>query len=469
MSIEDKLYVFLKGYKTMPDWMKRAVSLPFSMLPRTKLLGQEYTKMYNEALSFEFSSSDIIDEYQFLKLKQVLEYSYKYVPYYTSLWNSYGIDINRIQDFDDFKKLIPFTTREDVLNNYRMMTSKKYKVSDFIQVNSGGSTGNPLTLYYLKGYTRTAYNAYIHILWSRFDCKVEDRYARLRGDSIGKNKILSFDPYRNSLMLSSFSLNEKNANQYLAYLLKYKVKYIAAYPSSLFHLVQLSQNKSFHIPSLKAIMLGSENILDYQVDAFKSFFGIDKISVNYGHGEFTSMAGNCAQSQQYHFLPSYGYTEFDRQIDNPYNEIKHDVVEIVSTSFLNPAMPLIRYRSKDYGIVSHEKCSCGRNHLSLDKILGREQEIAEGFNGEKITLTALIFGRHLDYFNHTIKMQIINFAPGRLTVRVVPKQSFLEKHSNEIIISLSPAQGMPFSANVEIVESIESTKRGKNRFFVKTY
>jgi len=96
-------------------------------------------------------------------------------------------------------------------------------------------------------------------------------------------------------------------------------------------------------------------------------------------------------------------------------------------------------------------------------------KIPIGFNGERITLTALIFGRHADYFNHIIKMQVINYAPGKLIVRIVPKGSFSDSHANEVVNNLSIKEGMPFETKVEIVDEIDKTTRGKHRFLIRTF
>ena len=132
-------------------------------------------------------------------------------------------------------------------------------------------------------------------------------------------------------------------------------------------------------------------------------------------------------------------------------------------------MPLIRYRTQDYGVVAENLCECDRKHKQLSQVIGREQEIAVGLNGEKITLTALIFGRHADYFNHIIKMQIVNTEPGKLIVKVIPKESFSDAHIAEIQDSLSQKQGMPFQTQAHVVSEIDGTKRGKHRFLIREF
>ena len=466
MSIEDKLYKFLSFYKELPDWAKSILASPFTLIPRTKLLGKNYSIFYKEARMLEYATSDQIKESQLLKLQSLLQHAYDTVPYYKETWIKYGIDIKMIKSFEDFHKTIPFITREDVQDFPEKFLSTQYKSAQKLKMNSGGSTGTPLTLYYLKGFTRAAEWAHMHLQWSRIGYQAGCRTAVLRGDYLGKNRIYSYDPWRNMLILSSFSLNESNADKYLELLDHHKVEYINAYPASLYNLIQLSKNKEIKIPTLKGIFLGSENIFEWQLKKIREFFNIDQIFYWYGHGELCALGGICETSFNYHFFPSYSYVEF---INNKNDNHSSNVSEIVGTSYINPLMPLIRYKTQDYGIVKTNLCNCGRNHKQLEQILGREQEIAIGFNGERITLTALIFGRHGDYFNHIVKMQIINTNPGQLIVKIIPKYGFSKKHINEIENTLSKNQGMPFFTKVQIVNEIDSTKRGKHRFLIKEF
>jgi len=467
MSIEDKLYNFLSFYKEMPDWAKKILSSPFKVFHRNKLLGKNYKLFYEEAKMLEYATKEQIEEYQFLKLKSLLQHAYNTVPFYRDTWNEHGIDINKIQSLDDFYNSIPLVTRDMVQDAPERFVSSIYKPAQGLLMNSGGSTGIPLTLYYLKGYSRAAEWAHMHLQWSRVGYKIGRPMATLRGEYIGKERIYSYDPWRNTLILSSFNLNENNANVYLDLLNQYKIEFINAYPASLFNLINLLKNKEKIIPSLKVILLGSENIFAWQLKQFKEFFKIGKIFYWYGHGELCALGGGCEISSNYHFLPSYSYVEFISESEN--GRDASDMCEIIGTSFINPLMPLIRYRTQDYGIVTANLCKCGRKHKQLSQVTGREQEIAVGLNSEKITLTALIFGRHADYFNHIIKMQIINTDPGKLVVKVIPKESFSDEHIAEIEDTLSRKQGMPFQTEAHVVSEIDGTKRGKHRFLIREF
>ena len=56
--------------------------------------------------------------------------------------------------------------------------------------------------------------------------------------------------------------------------------------------------------------------------------------------------------------------------------------ELVFTCITKEAFPLIRYRTRDICVLSHEKCSCGRTHVKMSKPMGRSDDmlIVKGVN-----------------------------------------------------------------------------------------
>ncbi|MHA1252752.1 MAG: hypothetical protein ACTSRP_22385, partial [Candidatus Helarchaeota archaeon] len=429
-SIEDNFYFLLKSYKKMPDWAKIILAGPFRVLPRSFYLGKNYKFFYNQVKTISTWSPDKIKEFQFNKLKCLLEEAYKYVPYYKKKWTEYNINISQIKSIEDFKRIIPFVEKKDIQKNPMQFLSLKYSKYDIILGNTGGSTGTPLQLYYLKGYTRSAYRAHWDFLWGLHGYKTGVRYARLRGDYLGKNRIYSYDPYRNVLILSSFSLKESNADKYIELLRKYKIRYLYGYPSSIINLVNYAKKPVEKLEYFKGVIFGSENVYDYQVKAVKEFFNINTVIKGYGLGEEVALAVNQPGENDYVFLPTHSFVEFHTD-ENIHFKSDQDIKEIIGTSFVNPAMPLIRYRTGDYVIMPNNgEPRYGTNipFIRVKDIIGREQDIAIGKSGERITLTALIFGRHSEYFNHIFNLQIINFYPGKLIVKVVPKRTFNSNH-----------------------------------------
>ena len=49
--------------------------------------------------------------------------------------------------------------------------------------------------------------------------------------------------------------------------------------------------------------------------------------------------------------------------------------EIVFSCITRQAFPLLRYRTRDIGVIRHEKCSCGRTFVKMSKPMGRSDDM----------------------------------------------------------------------------------------------
>lgn len=464
MALEDLAYRYVGAYKRLPDGVKNALTLPFRVLPRSVYLGAAYRQTMRQALRLEMASADEVADYQWRELSKLLRHCEATVPHYSRAWRELGLQAGDIKSLEDFSRSVPHVTRDMVQADPLSFVSSAYPASRRLSMNTGGSTGRPLQLWYLKGHTRGAEWGHMHAYWSRFGFKPGAVTANLRGEFTGADRPWSWDPWRRLLMLSSFALSADNADGYLDQMARHGVAFLNGYPSSLHLLTQLSSRRSAGVPSLKGIILASENVLDWQVEAIAKFFGTENVFWHYGHGEVVALGAACPGERRYHFMPTYGYVEWGPGLPD-----QAESVEIVGTTFVNPMMPLVRYRTQDYGLPGEGPCPCGRSHADLRRVIGRRQELAIGDGNRAITLTALIFGRHAHYFHHIHQMQIVNTAPGRLVVRVVPNEHFTAEDEQEIVAMLSHEQGMPFTTTVEKVERVATTARGKQPFLVREF
>ncbi|HYH04229.1 MAG TPA: phenylacetate--CoA ligase, partial [Bacillota bacterium] len=49
--------------------------------------------------------------------------------------------------------------------------------------------------------------------------------------------------------------------------------------------------------------------------------------------------------------------------------------ELVFTCITKEALPLIRYRTRDISILTHEPCACGRTHVRMHRVMGRTDDM----------------------------------------------------------------------------------------------
>ena len=130
----------------MPNWIKAFFRLPLSRINREMSLGSHYGIFRNLCKEAEEWEKDKIATYQFINLKKILFEVSTNVPFYQKQWAEHQVDLNRIQDLQDFSKIIPVITREQVQNSPELFLSEKYSKNEILIANTGGSSGIPLSL-----------------------------------------------------------------------------------------------------------------------------------------------------------------------------------------------------------------------------------------------------------------------------------------------------------------------------------
>jgi len=312
--------------------------------------------------------------------------------------------------------------------------------------------------------------AYMTHQWKRVGYQYRDKCVVLRGNVVNRIKenikYWEMDWANNWLIMSSYHLKDNTIPLYIKKIKKFEPKFIQAYPSTLQILVSyMKQNNIEPFESVKAIFCGSENIYEWQRELFEEVLKT-RVYSWYGHSERVCLAGECEKSHYYHSFPQYGYLE----LINDKNEwcIEEDEKgEIVTTGFTNYVMPFIRYKTQDIAINTNKKCECGRNCKLIKSVEGRLQDYVIGKNGEKISLTALIFAQHFNAFSKIKNMQLFQIKKGEVVVKIVENEALIENDKYEIISKMKKASDNNLKIVLRFVDEIPRTKSGKYRFLIQ--
>ncbi len=426
--------------------------------------GKVFWDTYNFLQKAQWWDKEKIEKWQLYKLKQIVKYAYKNVLGYHSLYKNAGVKPSDIQTLKDVI-ILPFITKEEIRDNLEDFTSKLIPKEKRIYVTTGGSTGIPFG-FYKTNLNTSIENAYMCISWERATWKVGDSLAVVKGAFIGsEEKFWEYNPHSRELLLSSYYLTEKTFDKYIEKILKYKPLHLQAYPSTAIIFADLIQMKkeSGNI-IFKVILLGSENIYDWQKQKLLKVFPGTKLFGWYGHAEQAIFAPMCEYSDQYHIWPFYGFTEI-------LNEKGHEVEggeigELIGTSFWDYATPFIRYRTKDIAKKGNFGCNqCGRQFQLLEKIEGRLQEIIVTKTGRYISMTAI--NMHSNVFDNIKQFQFFQEEKGKVIFNIVRKNNYTEKDTEYIYNELKKKLGNDTELKINFVDSIPRTKSGKYRFLIQ--
>jgi phenylacetate-CoA ligase len=187
-----------------------------------------------------------------------------------------------------------------------------------------------------------------------------------------------------------------------------------------------------------------------QLASIRRLFGCP-ISLNYGLSERTNLAfasyGEGGLSD-YVFQPLYGLNE---------NRVEDDRAEIVGTSLWNDVMPLIRYRTGDYGAID------ARLHCAA--IDGRGQEFLIDRNGKHIPGLAIVIDEAT--WDFVRLYQVRQQRAGAITLAVVPRHGSLSPEQRDFVLGAQLRRwGGFFDISLDEESDIPLAANGKRKLVV---
>ncbi len=126
---------------------------------------------------------------------------------------------------------------------------------------------------------------------------------------------------------------------------------------------------------LKVLAIGAEPHSEEQRKRIEDMMGV-KAYNSFGMSEMCGpgVGFECPEQNGLHFWEDYYIVEIvnpDTLEPVPDGEIG----ELVLTTLCREAMPLLRYRTRDLTRVLGRTCPCGRNHVRLDRMKGRSDDM----------------------------------------------------------------------------------------------
>ncbi|TYC15654.1 phenylacetate--CoA ligase family protein [Bizionia gelidisalsuginis] len=379
-----------------------------------------------------------IDEEEELKNELLIKHiknAYGKSLFYKNLYNSYGVNLNQIQNKEDLVNL-PIITKELIKDNVNDI----YTGNKFIKHTSytSGTTGSPLKVYYSLNcvLNEASYNEVFRNNAGHF---YGDRVISLRGALNGKEKEY-FDKFNNTLYLSSYHIKPENAKWYFEKINLFKPKTILAYPSSLEALsnVFLRHNLKVDIP---LAFTSSETLYPHQQDKIEKTLDT-KIFDRYGNAERTISLVQKTHRGEYIFPKLYSVNEFISE------------GEIFTTNLINREFPLIRYQVNDIIEVN-------RNN-KVKQIGGRVDDCIITKDGLQIGSAAMSLA--FKQVPNILVSQIIQYTIEELIVNIVVNDKFLDKDEIFLIKEIQQRLNSTVKLSINRVREENIIKTSKNKY-----
>ena len=318
---------------------------------------------------------------QLKRLQDTVECVYHKVPFYKKRLDGIGMTPDKFKTLDDLKE-IPYTTKEDLRENYPF-DMFAVPMKEVVRIHgSSGTTGKPTVV----GYTKKDIDTWATLI---------ARIAAMTGVTDDDIAQIAFGY---GLFTGGFGLHyglEKlgatvvplssgNTEKQLMLMKDFGTTVLVCTPSYAMHIAEVSKELGYKREDFKLRigLFGGEGSTNEMREEIEKRLGI-LATENYGMSELIGpgVSGECyckcgMHINEDHFIPEIINSDSGAVI-NP-----SDRGELVFTTLTKEAYPLLRYRTKDISYLIDEPCACGRTLIRMAKIQGRSDDmlIIKGVN-----------------------------------------------------------------------------------------
>ena len=322
----------------------------------------------------ECADRELMHKMQSKKLAVMVKRMSDNVPFYRDMFKEIGIESGDIKSVDQLKYL-PFTTKNDLRDNYPfgLFTTPQ---SVIVRIHaSSGTTGKPTVV----GYTRGDLE-----IWAEVVARSLTMAGIHSGDTI--QIAYGYGPFTGGLGLhygaekigaTVIPISVGNTKKQLQFMTDFNATVLACTPSFAAHLGESIRNNGISEKDIKLRIgiFGAEpwtNELRSQIERLINIKAYDIYGLSEVIGPGVSMECPCHCGNHVfedHFIPEIIDPETLEIL--PHGEIG----ELVFTTVSKIAMPLLRYRTRDLTRLYRDKCDCGRTLVRMEKCMGRSDDM----------------------------------------------------------------------------------------------
>ncbi|MDD3143898.1 MAG: hypothetical protein PHG32_06845, partial [Candidatus Cloacimonetes bacterium] len=347
---------------------------------------------------------------------------------------------------------IPLLDKDTLRTQQKLFIADTAHLLDTKIEKTSGSTGTPLTLLIDKHSQVNKYAAYARAFrWAGY------RPGALRfvikGLSETKGKPWGYDALRNMIYLNSSRMNKDVCMAAAKLVARLRPSVFEGYARSFIDFYKLTRH-AYKFSSLRGIFVYGESVTPSIREFVEKAYSAHLFDF-YSHAENSVMISEKPDQRKY-LMEDYFYPEIVNPEGNPAED---GYGELVGTSFYNYAMPLIRYRTRDYLRLAEKQDSSFREVLEIE---GRMDDHIEMPDGRKIYFAEGALG----YAKGIIMAQYIQEKPGELVVSLLADDRFDTASYPEIERGLRKRIGDSLKVSFQVVDELEKKKSGKVPFII---
>ena len=445
-------------YRGSPPWLQsRLVSVTrrgARMLERGREF-RTWSKLLRESDGW---SRARLEEWQFERLRDTVAHAFAHVPAYRALYDEHGVHPRDLQSPGDLRRF-PLVDKAMIRARPAEWLAQRPWRYRPVALNSSGTTGSPFQ-FYSDARTEAAERALVERHWQRAGIEPRAWVASLGGRMIvpraqTRPPFWRWNAADRLLWLSAFHLTPEIMAQYTDLLNTSRVRFLKGYPSNLEIFANFLLSEGRRLP-MESIVTGSEPLRPAVRALIEDRFGCGVYDW-YGVSERCAGASQCERRDGYH-----------EQSEVLFMEILHDPKlgsdgEMVGTSLLNRAMPLIRYRTGDVSTWAVD-CTCGRPQRCIERVDTKVEDILLSADGRWLSPSVLT--HPFKPIKGVKRSQIEQLAPFETVVRVVADEAFDAGQQELLVRGLQERLGTAMHIRIERVSEIPRGATGKFRWVI---
>lgn len=296
-------------------------------------------------------------------------------PFYKKKFDEMGIKPEDIKSVDDVRKL-PFTTKQDLRDTYPFGLASVSLDKCVRLHSSSGTTGNPTVILHTQKDLDEWANAVARCLWM-VGLRPSDVFQNSSGYGMFTGG-LGFQYGAERLGMLTVPAAAGNTLRQIKFITDFGTTAIHAVPSYVTRIKEVMDQQGVDPrkdTKLKTLVIGAEPHSEEQRKRIEEMMGV-KAYNSFGMSEMCGpgVAFECKEQNGLHFWEDYYIVEIvNPETLEPVPD--GEIGELVLTTLNREAMPLIRYRTRDLTRVLGRTCPCGRNHIRLDRMKGRSDDM----------------------------------------------------------------------------------------------
>lgn len=329
----------------------------------------------------ETMSRSEIEKLQMERLKATLQRCMR-TPFYRKRFDEAGLKPEDIRSLEDLQK-IPFTTKQDLRDNYPFGLSA-VPLEEVVRLHSSsGTTGTPTVILHTQKDLDEWANAVARCLYM-VGLRPGDIFQNSSGYGMFTGG-LGFQYGAERLGMLTVPAAAGNTKRQIKFITDFGTTALHAIPSYAGRLYEVMEEMGIdhrRDTKLKTLIIGAEPHSDEQRKRIENMLGV-KAYNSFGMSEMCGpgVAFECQEQNGLHIWEDYYIVEIvNPETLEPVPE--GEVGELVLTTINREAMPLLRYRTRDLTRILPGECKCGRHHKRLDRMKGRSDDmmILKGVN-----------------------------------------------------------------------------------------